>query len=175
MIVTFYSYKGGVGRSMALANVGQWLRQQGLRVLLVDWDLEAPGLENYFALEPQEQSRYRGRVGVIDLLHSYLEQAANLGILSGTSSSAEVLAVLQRHLPPVSTYAVGLGDPGTGPGSLSLLSAGLRADFARYAESVQNFRWDDLYTRCHGEEFFEWFECRLTALMTSCSSIAGPA
>ena len=47
-IVTFYSYKGGVGRSMALANVAVLLARAGLRVLVVDWDLEAPGLDNYF-------------------------------------------------------------------------------------------------------------------------------
>jgi MinD-like ATPase involved in chromosome partitioning or flagellar assembly len=48
-IVTFYSYKGGVGRSMALANIAVLLAQRGLRVLTVDWDLEAPGLEQYFS------------------------------------------------------------------------------------------------------------------------------
>jgi cellulose biosynthesis protein BcsQ len=48
-IVTFYSYKGGVGRSMALANVAVLLARRGLKVLAVDWDLEAPGLERYFS------------------------------------------------------------------------------------------------------------------------------
>jgi MinD-like ATPase involved in chromosome partitioning or flagellar assembly len=48
-IVTFYSYKGGVGRSMALANIAVLLAQRGLKVLVVDWDLEAPGLERYFS------------------------------------------------------------------------------------------------------------------------------
>src|SRR5262245_15866916 len=48
-IVTFYSYKGGVGRSMALANIAVLLARRGLKVLTVDWDLEAPGLERYFA------------------------------------------------------------------------------------------------------------------------------
>jgi MinD-like ATPase involved in chromosome partitioning or flagellar assembly len=48
MIYTFYSYKGGVGRSMALASVAQWLYLQGLNVFMVDWDLEAPGLEEFF-------------------------------------------------------------------------------------------------------------------------------
>ena len=47
-IVTFYSYKGGVGRTMALANIAILLSQMNLRVLAVDWDLEAPGLEKYF-------------------------------------------------------------------------------------------------------------------------------
>jgi MinD-like ATPase involved in chromosome partitioning or flagellar assembly len=43
-IVTFYSYKGGVGRTLALANVARIMAHQGDRVLLVDFDLEAPGL-----------------------------------------------------------------------------------------------------------------------------------
>jgi len=47
-IVTFYSFKGGVGRSMALANIAVLLASRGQRVLCVDWDLEAPGLERYF-------------------------------------------------------------------------------------------------------------------------------
>ena len=42
-IVTFYSYKGGVGRSMALANVAVLLARRGLKVLAVDWDLESAG------------------------------------------------------------------------------------------------------------------------------------
>jgi len=55
-IVTFYSFKGGVGRSMALANVGFLAAMNGLRVLVMDWDLEAPGLGYYFRglVEPQE-------------------------------------------------------------------------------------------------------------------------
>src|SRR5262245_43489264 len=52
-IVTFYSYKGGTGRSMALANVGCLLAQRqaqskGKGVLVIDWDLEAPGLHRFF-------------------------------------------------------------------------------------------------------------------------------
>jgi len=47
-IITFYSYKGGTGRSMALANVAWVLASNGRRVLVIDWDLEAPGLHRYF-------------------------------------------------------------------------------------------------------------------------------
>ena len=47
-IITFYSYKGGVGRSMALSNVAALLSKWGKKVLIVDFDLEAPGIENYF-------------------------------------------------------------------------------------------------------------------------------
>ena len=41
--VTFYSYKGGVGRTLALLNVAAVLAQAGRRVVAVDLDLEAPG------------------------------------------------------------------------------------------------------------------------------------
>src|SRR5262245_4309869 len=47
-IVTFYSYKGGTGRSMALANFAWILAAAGRRVVVIDWDLEAPGLHRYF-------------------------------------------------------------------------------------------------------------------------------
>jgi hypothetical protein len=47
-IVTFYSYKGGTGRSMALANVAWLLALRGKRVLVMDWDLEAPGIRRFF-------------------------------------------------------------------------------------------------------------------------------
>jgi cellulose biosynthesis protein BcsQ len=47
-VVTFYSYKGGVGRSFAVANIAAILAQWGANVLAVDWDIEAPGLSYYF-------------------------------------------------------------------------------------------------------------------------------
>ncbi|PYQ90787.1 MAG: hypothetical protein DMG02_08460 [Acidobacteria bacterium] len=46
-ITTFYSFKGGVGRTQALVNVGVELALRGRRVLLVDFDLEAPGIDTY--------------------------------------------------------------------------------------------------------------------------------
>ncbi len=53
MITTFYSYRGGVARTMALANVGVALAQRNEgRVLLVDFDLESPGLHCTPGLEP---------------------------------------------------------------------------------------------------------------------------
>lgn len=48
-VITFYSYKGGVGRTFAMANIGVILAQWGYRVLVVDWDIEAPGLNHYFS------------------------------------------------------------------------------------------------------------------------------
>ena len=57
-IVTFYSFKGGTGRTMALANVAWILAANGKRVLIADWDLESPGLHRFFQpfMEPRSAS-----------------------------------------------------------------------------------------------------------------------
>ncbi|HEV3358143.1 MAG TPA: CATRA system-associated protein [Pseudonocardiaceae bacterium] len=70
-VITFYSYKGGVGRSFTLANIAVLLARWGYRVLTIDWDLEAPGLHHYFASElPHEPEG-----GVIDLAYDFLAGA----------------------------------------------------------------------------------------------------
>ncbi|ATE53272.1 tyrosine-protein kinase family protein [Actinosynnema pretiosum] len=66
-VVTFYSYKGGVGRSFALANVAVLLARWGHRVLCVDWDLEAPGLQDYF----RELLHEPPASGVVDLVDDF--------------------------------------------------------------------------------------------------------
>ncbi len=60
---------------MALANVAELLYRRGLKVLMVDFDLEAPGLESYFNVpeaihSPADILKKRG---VIDMLLSYRE------------------------------------------------------------------------------------------------------
>ncbi len=69
IVYTFYSYKGGVGRSMAVANVAALLARRGHSVLIVDWDLEAPGLERYFteALHLGRELR-ASKPGMVDLI-----------------------------------------------------------------------------------------------------------
>jgi cellulose biosynthesis protein BcsQ len=42
--IAFYSYKGGVGRSMLLANAARYLAGAGKGVVALDFDFEAPGL-----------------------------------------------------------------------------------------------------------------------------------
>src|SRR6267154_5644695 len=70
--LTFYSYKGGVGRTMALANAAcQLANKHGLRVIVIDWDLEAPGLHYYFGLSDRELKR---RNGLIDYLNDFEDE-----------------------------------------------------------------------------------------------------
>jgi len=68
-VITFYSYKGGVGRSMSLANVAVALSKWGFKTLMIDWDLEAPGLENFFR-EYLDVSQVAEQDGVLEYLIS---------------------------------------------------------------------------------------------------------
>lgn len=47
-VVSFYSFKGGMGRTTALAATAILLAKQGKRVLIVDTDIEAPGVAEIF-------------------------------------------------------------------------------------------------------------------------------
>ncbi len=77
-IVTFYSYKGGVGRTMALANIAVLLAQWNYKVLVVDWDLEAPGLEFYFSdfIDTETVSQEKG---LIDFLSDVYQRGFSPG------------------------------------------------------------------------------------------------
>ena len=67
-IFTFYSYKGGVGRSMALLNVAYTLHSLGRHVLVVDLDLEAPGVSGFLRRNDELASTPPEHPDVVDLL-----------------------------------------------------------------------------------------------------------
>lgn len=58
--IVFFSIKGGVGRSTALAATAWALAESGKRVLVMDLDLESPGLSS--SLLPKDRRPYRGIV-----------------------------------------------------------------------------------------------------------------
>ena len=66
-VVTFYSFKGGVGRSMALMNTAAALVADGRRVLVVDFDLEAPGLDTFNLPQPKGKT-----FGIVDFVFEYM-------------------------------------------------------------------------------------------------------
>ena len=114
-IITFYSYKGGVGRTMALANVAVLLAQRGLHVLAVDWDLEAPGLERYFGYFTVEQ-RKGGLLSLLREEHKgsrghYREHLSRVtGTVDGSSSPSTSCPVAARATPgtrPTSSASTG--------------------------------------------------------------------
>ena len=118
LVCTFYSYKGGVGRSMALANVGAVMATEGHRVLLVDWDLEAPGLEAYFSKSAQLTGDPARTPGVVDLIEGH--------------AAGKPLQWKQCLL-----HAKILGHP------LDILIAGRKND--EYRQRVQRLNWETLF------------------------------
>lgn len=53
IVVTFYSLRGGVGRSTAMAYTAKLLAANGHKVICVDMDLEAPGLTSLFGIDEE--------------------------------------------------------------------------------------------------------------------------
>lgn len=66
--ITFYSYKGGVGRSLALSNVAIRLSEFKRKVCVIDFDIEAPGIHFKF------KDTFKGvqiTKGLVDYIHSF--------------------------------------------------------------------------------------------------------
>jgi cellulose biosynthesis protein BcsQ len=128
MIATFYSYKGGTGRTMAMANIAVLLSMRGKKVLIVDFDLEAPGLWRYF------HPFYDGlqwREGLIDLLLA-------------ASSASDALEVNWRDY---------VTEVSVGSARLSLITSGQAVD--EYPSRVLEFNWTSFFRESGGGEFIE--------------------
>ena len=97
-IITFYSYKGGVGRSMAVMNVAYDLAAKGARVLVLDMDLEAPGLSGFLRRD-KKIGRFPQR-DMVDLV----AWAKNCYDTSATGSSH----VDSAAFPPGSEFTAGV-------------------------------------------------------------------
>jgi MinD-like ATPase involved in chromosome partitioning or flagellar assembly/tetratricopeptide (TPR) repeat protein len=151
-IVTFYSYKGGTGRSMALANVAYLLGTDNhytrRNVLAIDWDLEAPGLQRYFR-SGRERGSAEAQRGLIDFfrdVHAFYREKAprpegELAESRATDDQAARLfeAVMQRHSLAEHVQEV------PGIPRLRLMAAGARISSPKYAEDVRKFDWEAFY------------------------------
>jgi len=121
-IITFYSYKGGVGRSMALANIAYELSKRKFKVLVVDWDLEAPGIERFFNNFKIENSSE----GLLQLLLAYKNNCN---------------PNYQNFLWEIDTL---------NEFPISLLQSGRDKDPMSYSSLLQNFDWSDFFTNKKG-------------------------
>ncbi|MGQ3887859.1 KGGVGR-motif variant AAA ATPase [Legionella sp. CNM-1927-20] len=73
---TFYSYKGGVGRTSALVNSALLRAFSGDRVVVLDFDLEAPGVTSYLNEIAQKNNKnvdLDTRRGILDYLYDAIE------------------------------------------------------------------------------------------------------
>src|ERR1017187_2963170 len=141
-IVTFYSYKGGTGRTMALANVAWILASNGKRVLSVDWDLESPGLHKFF--HPfLDESTVSATPGVIEIINDYESAALDSEPRDGDWHLE--YAHVERH-------AVSLEWVFPDGGKLDFLSAGRQN--RDYSAAVCSLDWDNFYDRLGGGRCF---------------------
>lgn len=127
-VVTFYSFKGGVGRTMAVVNVGVELAKIGRRVLLVDFDLEAPGLETFNLARPLRAQT----PGLVEYISNY---------------------VATGKAPDVSDYLYESVGEWKGEGRLWIMPAGIQDD--SYGYRLSSIDWQGLYRDQEGYLFFE--------------------
>lgn len=139
-IITFYSYKGGVGRSFALSNVAAILSRWGARVLCVDWDLEAPGLHHFFP----DSVAHPPRAGLMQLLES----------AASGDSAVERAATSSDNSGPLPwkscVYPAKIGQTDK---TIDVIAAGRGAD--DYVRRVHDLDWQALYERHALGEYLE--------------------
>lgn len=134
--VVFYSFKGGVGRSTALASFAIQRARMGERVVVVDADLDAPGVGTLLAADLQGTT---ARWGVVDYLLEQPLVAVDLGDYYHTlsretvSGPGEILVIPAgemdaQYLGKLARMDLEPPDPGTGPHPLSRLLEQVRAD-----------------------------------------------
>lgn len=135
-VTTFYSFKGGVGRSMALANAAVELAKRGRRVLVVDFDLEAPGLDTFDVLHPR-----KAVPGIIDFVREYLDS-------DRAPDAKRFIAPL-----PAKRFMAPLPDVGDQGGKLWIMPSG--AQKPTYPAHFNEIDWAELYDKRDGYLLFE--------------------
>ncbi|MBX8532855.1 AAA family ATPase [Pseudomonas cichorii] len=148
-IVTFYSYKGGVGRTMSMANVAFLAAINGKKVLVMDWDLEAPGLAYYFRglLQSTDAKDIKEASGLLDILWDW-----NSGLIDGLSDSE-----LEKHFLNMSSgaayeekvHSLISDELFSFPVQLDYISAGGRMvgrdQDVTYEEALARFSWTEFF------------------------------
>jgi len=158
-IVTFYSFKGGTGRTMALANVAWILAANGKRVLIADWDLESPGLHRFF--QPFMDARASDRPGIVDLVRGYAWAMADAEIdpeaLHRIESSKKaalpaINAMIDEHIGRLGSYVIPLSWQFPDDGVLHFLSPG-KQNNGDYHATLSSLDWDNFYEYLYGDRF----------------------
>src|ERR1051325_2352156 len=145
-IITFYSYKGGTGRSMAVANVAWILASSGKKVLAIDWDLEAPGLHRYFYPFLLDKD-LTASDGIIDFVNDYAVAA-----VSPTHRDESDRGWFEERTN-ILRYALSLNYEFPQGGRSDFVPAGRQG--LSYGTRVNAFDWEGFYNRLNGGPFLE--------------------
>src|ERR1700722_17359609 len=161
-IVTFYSFKGGTGRTMALANAAWILAANGKRVLVADWDLESPGLHKFF--QPFMNPAVSDKPGIVDFIRRYewgaKEQAARIADPDSRDEDREqtprraITRLIGDHVAQVGHYVIPVNWAFPDNGAIDFLTPGKQGNGV-YATTLSALAWDTLYEVLGGAEFFD--------------------
>ncbi|MDM8555958.1 SUMF1/EgtB/PvdO family nonheme iron enzyme [Desulfococcaceae bacterium HSG7] len=141
LFVTFYSYKGGVGRTLALGNVAWEAALRGKKVVVIDFDLEAPGIPKLIPFR--------------DPVKAHLEDRKNK-----SGGLFEFIQYFQRNqiitsLPDFYAAEPIIDDDFEQGGEIFIVPAGYE-DF-EYKDELQAFNWEKFYEHENGNELFHNF------------------
>lgn len=156
--IAFYSHKGGVGRSLALANTAFALAAQGRKVVVMDMDLEAPGQHMTDLFRPAIAHRgdmlgWPGK-GVLEMFQEWLDWPERDETGRPVGYQLELAHYLRKCRTEVDTTLREKGQPG---GELWLMPAGDDSDQDAYADLIARFDWNRFYEQ-HGGAFLEWLQ-----------------
>lgn len=136
--ITFFSYKGGVGRTLAATNFAVYLAKLGLRVVIMDFDLDAPGVDSKFP----SFTLPKNQLGLIDYILRFQRDGTGPGPIEDILCKVPVPSARQDY-------------------SLGLIPAGqyLAAD---YSAKLNELNWSTIFSdERDGIAFFQVFLDRI--------------
>lgn len=156
--IAFYSHKGGVGRSLALANTAFALAAQGRKVVVMDMDLEAPGQHMTDLFRPAIAHRgdmlgWPGK-GILEMFQEWLDWPERDEVGRPVGYQLELAHYLRKCRTEVDATLREKGQP---DGELWLMPAGDDSDQGAYADLIARFDWNRFYVQ-HGGAFLEWLQ-----------------
>ena len=136
---------------MLLANLGWLLAAAGQRVLMIDWDFEAPGLHRYYRVFLDDPDLTETH-GLLDFLQEFVD-GSRLQLLESKKASVEPAPNWFEEFARLSRFSIPIDHEFPGEGSLELIGAGRQGP--AYSQSVNSFHWDDFYSKSGGGVFLE--------------------
>jgi MinD-like ATPase involved in chromosome partitioning or flagellar assembly len=139
--ITFYSYKGGTGRSLALANAAVYLTTLGFKVVALDFDLDAPGL-HYKLSRNEDGSPLPVEKGLVDYVATFLTEG--------------------QVRMPLHNFITSVAIPGTERSHVHLMPAG-QVPSADYWIKLSRINWHELFYKkgAKGVHIFKELQTRI--------------